>query len=99
MIFSSLFETAWHALATHRMRSFLTMLGMVIGVAAVILMMAIGAGARGTVLIVRSRIFCRCVLSARPTGWDFDGRSFLLTLEACVTQGRILTLQGPGSIL
>ena len=36
MIFSSLFETAWHALATHRMRSFLTMLGMVIGVAAVI---------------------------------------------------------------
>jgi putative ABC transport system permease protein len=46
MIFSSLFETAWHALATHRMRSFLTMLGMVIGVAAVILMMAIGEGAQ-----------------------------------------------------
>ena len=49
MIFSSLFETAWHALATHRMRSFLTMLGMVIGVAAVILMMAIGAGAQAMV--------------------------------------------------
>jgi putative ABC transport system permease protein len=46
MIFSSLLETAWHALATHRMRSFLTMLGMVIGVAAVILMMAIGEGAQ-----------------------------------------------------
>jgi putative ABC transport system permease protein len=49
MIFSSLFETAWHALATHRMRSFLTMLGMVIGVAAVILMMAIGEGAQAMV--------------------------------------------------
>ena len=49
MILSSLFETAWHALATHRMRSFLTMLGMVIGVAAVILMMAIGAGAQAMV--------------------------------------------------
>ena len=46
MIFSSLLETAWHALTTHRMRSFLTMLGMVIGVAAVILMMAIGEGAQ-----------------------------------------------------
>jgi len=49
MIFSSLLETAWHALATHRMRSFLTMLGMVIGVAAVILMMAIGEGAQAMV--------------------------------------------------
>jgi putative ABC transport system permease protein len=61
MIFSSLFETAWHALATHRMRSFLTMLGMVIGVAAVILMMAIGAGAqemvRGAIQSMGSNLF------------------------------------------
>jgi putative ABC transport system permease protein len=49
MIIGSLLETAWHALATHRMRSFLTMLGMVIGVAAVILMLAIGQGAQATV--------------------------------------------------
>lgn len=49
MIFTSLFETAWHALATHRMRSFLTMLGMMIGVAAVILMLAIGQGAQAMV--------------------------------------------------
>ena len=53
MIVGSLFETAWHALATHRMRSFLTMLGMVIGVAAVILMLAIGQGAQA---MVRSSI-------------------------------------------
>ncbi|MFN3752205.1 MAG: ABC transporter permease [Thiobacillus sp.] len=53
MILGSLFETAWHALATHRMRSFLTMLGMVIGVAAVILMLAIGQGAQA---MVRSAI-------------------------------------------
>ena len=49
MIFTSLFETAWHALTTHRMRSFLTMLGMMIGVAAVILMLAIGQGAQAMV--------------------------------------------------
>ena len=53
MIFASLLETAWHALITHRMRSFLTMLGMVIGVAAVILMLAIGQGAQA---MVRSSI-------------------------------------------
>ncbi|MHB1074535.1 ABC transporter permease [Thiobacillus sp.] len=53
MIFTSLLETAWHALTTHRMRSFLTMLGMVIGVAAVILMLAIGQGAQA---MVRSSI-------------------------------------------
>ncbi len=49
MIFSNLIETAWHALASHRTRSFLTMLGMMIGVAAVIMMMAIGEGAQAMV--------------------------------------------------
>jgi putative ABC transport system permease protein len=53
MIIASLWETAWHALTTHRMRSFLTMLGMMIGVAAVILMLAIGQGAQ---VMVRSAI-------------------------------------------
>src|SRR3989338_3586510 len=33
---------AWHAMGANRMRTFLTMLGMVIGVGAVILMLAIG---------------------------------------------------------
>jgi putative ABC transport system permease protein len=37
---------AWHAMGANRLRAFLTMLGMMIGVAAVIMMMAIGQGAR-----------------------------------------------------
>ena len=37
---------AWHAMGANRLRSFLTMLGMVIGVAAVILMLAVGQGAQ-----------------------------------------------------
>ncbi len=37
---------AWQALGANRMRSFLTMLGMIIGVGAVILMLAIGQGVR-----------------------------------------------------
>jgi putative ABC transport system permease protein len=37
---------AWHAMGANRLRSFLTMLGMMIGVAAVIMMLAIGEGAQ-----------------------------------------------------
>ena len=37
---------AWSAMAANRLRSFLTMLGMVIGVGAVIMMLAIGQGAQ-----------------------------------------------------
>ena len=37
---------AWYAMAANRLRTFLTMLGMVIGVSAVILMLAIGQGAQ-----------------------------------------------------
>ena len=40
------FRSAWRALTTNLMRSILTMLGIIIGVAAVITMIAVGAGAQ-----------------------------------------------------
>ena len=40
---------AWRALGANRMRTALTMLGMIIGVAAVVLMLAIGEGAKQNV--------------------------------------------------
>ncbi|MBU1642747.1 ABC transporter permease [bacterium] len=43
MIWEMLLE-AWHSMGANRMRTFLTMLGMIIGVGAVILMLAIGQG-------------------------------------------------------
>ncbi|MEO8331459.1 MAG: ABC transporter permease [Gallionella sp.] len=45
MMFAMLGE-AWRAMGANRLRTFLTMLGMVIGVGAVVLMMAIGQGAQ-----------------------------------------------------
>ena len=45
MIFAMLSE-AWRAMGANRLRTFLTMLGMVIGVGAVVLMMSIGQGAQ-----------------------------------------------------
>ncbi|HQR03505.1 MAG: ABC transporter permease [Proteobacteria bacterium] len=43
---ATLLGQAWHAMGANKMRTFLTMLGMVIGVAAVVLMTAIGQGAQ-----------------------------------------------------
>ncbi|CAG0995404.1 Macrolide export ATP-binding/permease protein MacB [Methylophilaceae bacterium] len=40
---------AWHAMGANRLRTFLTMLGMMIGVSAVVLMMAVGQGAQESV--------------------------------------------------
>jgi putative ABC transport system permease protein len=44
-----LLTQAWRAMGANKLRTFLTMLGMVIGVAAVVLMMAIGQGAQQAV--------------------------------------------------
>ncbi len=48
-MFSAMLGEAWHAMSANRLRTFLTMLGMVIGVGAVVLMMAIGQGAEAAV--------------------------------------------------
>lgn len=43
-------STAWVGVLTHKLRSFLTMLGIVIGVAAVIALMSIGRGAEASII-------------------------------------------------
>ncbi len=48
-MFGAMLGEAWHAMGANRLRTFLTMLGMVIGVSAVVLMMAIGQGAQESV--------------------------------------------------
>ena len=42
--------TAWTSLTTHKLRSFLTILGVVIGIAAVIILMSVGKGATASIL-------------------------------------------------
>lgn len=48
-MFFSMLSEAWHSMGANRLRTFLTMLGMVIGVSAVVLMMAIGEGAQQSI--------------------------------------------------
>jgi len=47
---SSLLSTVWLGISTHKLRSFLTMLGIVIGVGAVIILMSIGKGTTAQIL-------------------------------------------------
>ena len=49
MNYSNLFKIAMRAIAAHKLRSFLTMLGIIIGVASVIAMMAIGQGSKKSI--------------------------------------------------
>jgi len=47
---SMLAPTVWLGLTTHKLRSFLTMLGIIIGVAAVISLMSIGRGTQANIV-------------------------------------------------
>ncbi|MGN1237034.1 MAG: ABC transporter permease, partial [Bacteroidaceae bacterium] len=49
MNYTNLFKVALKAIANNKFRSFLSMLGIIIGVAAVIIMMAIGQGSKQSV--------------------------------------------------
>lgn len=48
--FFSPLSTAWTAVITHKLRSFLTILGVVIGIAAVIILMSVGNGVQASIL-------------------------------------------------
>ena len=50
MNITNLFKVSFKAVANNKMRSFLSMLGIIIGVAAVIIMMAIGQGSKESCL-------------------------------------------------
>jgi putative ABC transport system permease protein len=50
VLFGTLLKAALRSLATHKLRTFLAMLGIIIGVAAVIAMLALGSGAQGQVM-------------------------------------------------
>ncbi len=62
---------AWRAMGANRLRTLLTMLGMVIGVGAVVLMMSIGQGAqyaiKQTIAAMGSNLFI--LISGSTIGW------------------------------
>jgi len=81
---SSFLATVWLGLSTHKLRSFLTILGVVIGVAAVISLMSIGKGVTASVL-ENIQSMGSDLVTIRPGAFTFGGvrggSSQTLTME------------------
>jgi len=79
-----LFSTVWLGLSTHKLRSFLTILGVVIGVASVITLMSIGKGSTQQILANIQNMGAN-LITIRPGAFMFGGvrggMSQTLTLE------------------
>lgn len=88
----AMLEEAWHAMGANRLRTFLTMLGMVIGVGAVVLMISVGQGARyaisQTISTMGSNLFILASGSA-TTGAVKGGSSTTYTLR--ISDGDAIT--------
>ncbi len=66
------FTTAWVGVITHKLRSFLTILGIVIGVGAVIILMSVGRGAEADI-ISRIETLGSDLVTIRPGSFTFGG--------------------------
>jgi putative ABC transport system permease protein len=78
------FSTAWIGVATHKLRSFLTILGVVIGVAAVITLMSIGKGTSARIL---------------SSFQDLGSNLLFISPGAVVTSGNVKTMMGSAESL
>ncbi len=78
------FSTVWLGLVTHKLRSFLTILGVVIGVASVIVLMSIGQGSTQQILDSIQSMGAN-LITIRPGAFTFGGvrggMSQTLTME------------------
>jgi len=97
MTIAGLFRIAWEALRRNAMRSLLTTLGIIIGVAAVITAMAIGAGARAAVAAQISRLGSNLVIVI-PASSSVGGAQVGAGIQPRLTldDARALERQVPG---
>ena len=103
-MFGAMLGEAWHAMGANRMRTFLTMLGMMIGVGAVVLMMAIGEGAqqaiKKSISSMGSNLFI--VLSGSPNsgGARFgSGSAMSLNVKDADAIGVLDTISGVAPVV
>ncbi len=94
MLFWTILKTALRALVAHKLRAILAMLGIIIGVGAVISMLAIGAGARQSIL-ARVTAMGTDLLVVRPGQSMFGGVMTGTQISLTVEDARaLLTVEG-----
>jgi len=88
----NLLRIAWKAIKRNKMRSFLTMLGIIIGVAAVIAMVAIGQGSRQS---IQSQITAMGsnMITIRPSSNVMGGVRLDNTTVQALTEPDVIALQ------
>ena len=74
MLYSDIFQSAKSAILAHRMRSLLTMLGIIIGVGSVVLMVSVGRSFERYILD-QVESFSSHLIELYPTGYEKVGRS------------------------
>ena len=72
---------AWHAMRAHRMRTFLTMLGIIIGITAVVSVVALGQGARQKVIDDINAMGTNTIDIFPGKGWGDENASAIRTLN------------------
>ena len=80
--FKSATTMAWRAMLAHRMRTFLTMLGIIIGIASVVSVVALGEGSQQKILKDISSMGTNTITVYPGTGWGDRTASRIRTLTA-----------------
>ncbi len=97
MTLSQLTKTAVTGLATNRSRSFLTILGIVIGITAIIIVMSLGQGAQGLILGEIQSIGSR-VIAIVPGRQPTSPTDFLSTFTNSLKESDLTALENKGNV-
>lgn len=93
MKFSKLLKVAWEGLTLNKVRSFLTTLGVIIGVASVIIMLAISAGAEASIAEQINALGANLVIVGPARGVPGSARTLVLE-DAYAIQDQIVGITG-----
>jgi putative ABC transport system permease protein len=78
MKLKKIFRTAWEGLMLNKVRSFLTTLGVIIGVASVIVMLAVSAGAEASIAEQINALGANLIIVSPMRGIPGAGRTLLI---------------------
>ena len=93
MKFSTIFRVAWEGLTLNKVRSFLTTLGIIIGVSAVIVMMAVSAGAEAAIAEQINALGANLLILSPMRGVPGASRSLVLD-DALAIRQQIPSIEG-----
>ena len=93
MTFSKLLRVAWEGLKLNKVRSFLTTLGVIIGVASVIVMLAISAGAESVIAEQINALGANLVIVGPARGVPGSARTLVLD-DAYAIQDQVIGING-----